>query len=326
MRHLVNFGLLFSFTALAVTGGLAYFQPFSLSVTNIHIIAGFVTLVLVILHIVVRVPYFKNRMTKGKQRVSARLQVVIIGIACGGLVYASIYNQPPASWLIENSYEYKNSAQIVRSSNFVGFDEPAPYSKWIVRKSQDANGSGVSINLGFRTDLNPMPSIAGGADSTVGAMIETLYLEQTLAYSEVPLWEDYRTQRSHILPLWRHRYTLLSGITPSGEVDAVSGATEAHRFALDPYLQSGKENEFVLCVEINAPGDSNDDFQDPLLGQPSLLYTCLIEVDREDPYYLFELTGHGGGDAISTGNIQYDLETIGTAKTMKDLFIVKVEK
>ena len=115
-------------------------------------------------------------------------------------------------------------------------------------------------------------------------MIETLYLEQTLAYSEVPLWEDYRTQRSHILPLWRHRYTLLSGITPSGEVDAVSGATEAHRFALDPYLQSGKENEFVLCVEINAPGDSNDDFQDPLLGQPSLLYTCLVEVDREDPF------------------------------------------
>jgi hypothetical protein len=63
-----------------------------------------------------------------------------------------------------------------------------------------------------------------------------------------------------------------------------------------------------------------------LLGQPSLLYTCLIEVDRGDPYYLFELTGHGGGDAISTGNVQYDLDTIGTAKTMKDLFIVKVEK
>jgi hypothetical protein len=184
----------------------------------------------------------------------------------------------------------------------------------------------VSINLGFRKDLNPMPSIAVWAESTVGAMIETLYLEQTLAYSEVPLWEDYQTQRSHILPLWRHRYTLLSGITPSGEVYAVSGATEAHRFALDPYLQSGKENEFVLCVEINAPGDSNDDFQDPLLGQPSLLYTCLIEVDRGDPYYLFELTGHGGGDAISTGNVQYDLDTIGTAKTMKDLFIVKVEK
>ena len=70
------------------------------------------------------------------------------------------------------------------------------------------------------------------AESTIGSMIETLFLEQSLAYSEVPLWEDYRTQRSHILPLWRHRYTLFSGISPSGEIDAVSGATEAHRFAL----------------------------------------------------------------------------------------------
>jgi len=326
MRHLVNFGLLFSFSALAATGTLAYFQPFSLSVTNIHIIAGFITLVLVILHIVARVPYFRNRITKGKHRLSSRLQLLLIGIACGFLVYTAIYNLPPASWLIENSYEHKNSAQIVRSSNLVGFDQPAPHRKWIVRKSQDGNGNGVSINLSFREDLNPMPSIAVWAESTTGSMIETLYLEQSLAYSEVPLWVDYKTQRSHILPLWRHRYTLLSGIKPSGEVDAVSGATETHRFALDPYLQLGEGNEFVLCVEINAPGDTNNEFSDSLLGQPSLLYTCLVEVDRIEPYYLFDLTGHGGGDAIETGNIQYDLELMGTAKKMKDLFLAKIEK
>jgi hypothetical protein len=208
----------------------------------------------------------------------------------------------------------------------VGFDQPEPHQKWIVRKSQDGNGSGVSINLSFREDLNPMPSIAVWAESTTGSMIETLFLEQSLAYSEVPLWVDYKTQRSHILPLWRHRYTLLSGIKPSGEVDAVSGATETHRFALDPYLQPGEGNEFVLCVEINAPGDTNNEFSDSLLGQPSLLYTCLVEVDRIEPYYLFDLTGHGGGDAIETGNIQYDLDLIGTAKKMKDLFLVKIEK
>ena len=326
MRHLVNFGLLFSFSALAATGTLAYFQPFSLSVTNIHIIAGFITLVLVILHIVARVPYFRNRITKGKQSLSSRIQILMIALACGILVYTAIYNLPPASWLIENSYEHKNSAQIVRSSNLVGFDQPAPHRKWIVRKSQDGNGSGISISLGFREDLNPMPSIAVWAESTIGSMIETLFLEQSLAYSEVPLWEDYKTQRSHILPLWRHRYTLLSGISPSGEIDAVSGATETHRFALDPYLQPGKGNEFVLCVEINAPKDLSNNFPDPLLGQPSLLYTCLVEVDSEQSYYLFELTGHGGGDAIETGNVQYDLEIIDSAKQMKDLFLAKIEQ
>ena len=107
----------------------------------------------------------------------------------------------------------------------------------------------------------------------------------------------YRTQRSHILPLWRHRYTLLSGITPSGS-GCGERSYESHRFALDPYLVAGKENEFVLCVEINAPADTNERHKDPILGQPSLLYSCLIEIDREEPYYLLELTGHGGGDAL----------------------------
>jgi hypothetical protein len=171
-----------------------------------------------------------------------------------------------------------------------------------------------------------MPSIAVWAESSTGSMIETLFLEQSLAYSEVPLWEDYKTKRSHILPLWRHRYTLLSGIKPSGEVDAVSGATESHQFALDPYFEKGKGNEFILCVEINAPEDMTEKFSDPILGQPSLLYTSLIDVDREDPYYLLELTGHGGGDALETGNVQYDLDLIDSAKGMKDLFMAKLEK
>ena len=255
-----------------------------------------------------------------------RKQVLLFGAGFGFLVYAAVAGLPPSSWLIENSYEHKNRAQIVRSSDLVGFDEPSPHRKYIVRKSLEDKGSGLSISLSFQKDLVPMPSIAVWAESTVGSMIETLHLEQSLAYSEVPLWEDYRTERSHILPLWRHRYTLLSGIDPSGEVDAVSGATDSHRFALDPYLALGEGNEFVLCVEINTPRDSNDQFTDPLLGQPSLLYSCLIEVDREEPYYLLELTGHGGGDAMSTGNIQYDLENFSSAKEMKDLFLVKLEK
>jgi len=326
MRHLVNFGLLFSFSALSVTGVLAYLRPFSITVTQIHIIAGFVTLVLVLMHLLARLPYFKNRITKGRQGASLRIQVILFGTVFGFLVYGSVSSIPPSSWLIDNSYEHRNSSQIVRSSSLVGFEEPAPHRKWIVRKSQDDSGSGLSIYLSFQEELNPMPSIAVWAESTTGSMIETLFLEQSLAYSEVPLWEDYKTQRSHILPLWRHRYTLLSGIKPSGEVDAVSGATESHQFALDPYFEKGKGNEFILCVEINAPEDITEKFSDPILGQPSLLYTSLIDVDREDPYYLFELTGHGGGDALETGNVQYDLDLIDTAKEMKDLFMAKLAK
>ena len=102
MRHLVNFGLLFSFSALAVTGVLAYLEPFSLTVTQIHILAGSVTLVLVLLHLLSRLPYFKSRVSKGKQAESMRKQVLLFGAGFGFLVYAAVAGLPPSSWLIEN--------------------------------------------------------------------------------------------------------------------------------------------------------------------------------------------------------------------------------
>lgn len=326
MRHLVNFGLLASFIALAITGGLAYFRPFSLSATQVHVLAGFITLVLVVLHLSARIPYFRKQAKKGKGRDNFRQQLLVLLIVFTGLLYAALENLPPVSWLIDGSYESRNRAEIVRSSSLAGFSEPASHRKLIARVCREENSSGLSLMLHFAEDIINFPAIAVWAESTTGSMIETLYLEQSLAYSPTPLWEDYRTQRHHILPLWRHRYTLLSGIAPDGKADATTGATQSHSYALDPYLRLGLGNEFVLCVEINAPLDPNSDFTDELLGQPSLIYTCLIEVDHDDPYYLLELTGHGGGDAIETGNFQYNFDGIGTALHLRDLFLAKVEK
>jgi cytochrome b561 len=326
MRHLVNFGLLFSFLALAITGGWAYFRPFSLTATQVHLLAGFITLALVVLHLSARLTYFRNRTNKGQGRDGFRKQLLILLILFGGLLYAAVENIPPVSWLIDGSYESRNRAEIVRSSSLAAFSKPAPHRKLIIRDCREKNSSGLSVLLHFPENLKTMPSVAVWAESTTGSMIETLYLEQSLAYSPTPLWEDYRTKRHHILPLWRHRYTLVSGIAPSGDVDSTSGATQSHQYALDPYLVKGQGKEFVLCVEINAPFDSNPSFPDELLGQPSLIYTCLIEVDRDEPYYLFELTGHGGGDAIETGNFQYDFDGIGSALHLRDLFLTKVEK
>ena len=324
MRHLVNFGLLFSFLALAITGSIAYLLPFSLSATQIHILAGAITIVLVILHLSARIPYFRKQTTKRKG--GFRGQLLTLAILTCFLLYASIENLPPVSWLIEGSYESRKRKEIVRTSSLTGFSDPAPHLKLIVRECREQNASGLSLLLQFPQDLKEYPSIAVWAESTNGTMIETLYLEQSLAYSSTPLWKDYRTKRHHILPLWRHRYTLISGINPSGEADATSGATASHKYALDPYLQIGQGNEFILCVEINAPLDPNHRYPDKVLGQPSLLYTALIEVDSDAKYSLLELTGHGGGDAMETGNIQYDLDGFDSALNLRDLFLAKVEK
>jgi len=46
MRHLVNFGLLFCFLTLAVTGVMEFALPFSIVTARVHIVFGLATLVL----------------------------------------------------------------------------------------------------------------------------------------------------------------------------------------------------------------------------------------------------------------------------------------
>ncbi|MCP4509801.1 MAG: hypothetical protein GY826_25790 [Fuerstiella sp.] len=154
-------------------------------------------------------------------------------------------------------------------------------------------------------------------------MIETLYLERELAFADTVDWHGALTRRNHILPIWRNRYTAISGIGPDGKVDAVSGATDTHSFALDRYLVPGRDNDFIVCVEVNVPADPSDNWPDPQIGQPSLLYTAYIKVDKAERYAILELTGHGGG-AENNGNVRYDFDGITTAKDLVDLLLVKL--
>ena len=107
-------------------------------------------------------------------------------------------------------------------------------------------------------------------------------------------------------------------------MDASTGATAGHRFSLDDYLVLGEDKSFVLCVEVNLPGDPNPNYPDPRLGQPSLWYTAYIEPGQANRYALLELTGHGGG-AEAGGAVQYDLEGITTARDLVDLLLAHVD-
>jgi hypothetical protein len=143
-----------------------------------------------------------------------------------------------------------------------------------------------------------------------------------LAHSETPTWGGKQIARHRVLPIWRHRYTLVSGVDPYGEIDAATTATPTHSFSLESYLQLGQQKEFVLWVEINAPHDTNSEFADPQLGQPSTLYSALISLDAPQPYTILELTGFSDPD--SRGELRYELERITTAKELIDLLLVRV--
>ena len=73
---------------------------------------------------------------------------------------------PPASWLVDLSYESRNRKQIVRTSSLTGFGEPAPHRKLVARTPQDPTSHGLSLYLSFPENLEVMPSIAVWAETT----------------------------------------------------------------------------------------------------------------------------------------------------------------
>lgn len=313
MRHFVNFGLLFAFLGLAVTGGMAFALPFSITTTRVHIVFGALTLLLVVLHLVSRTRYFSGKIS-GKG--ASRGMVATVALGSAVVTAAAVAGWWPTGAAIGLGYEARNRAAIVRSSPLAGFlDDGA--TRWIVREPGDPGLPSLALGMRLRGD----PAVAVWVESTIGTMIETLYLPEELAYSEEVEWKGVKTERHRLLPIWRHRHTMVSGVEPSGEVDLYSAATQTHSFQLEQHLKEGKE--FVLCVEVNAGRDPNQAWPDPGLGQPSLLYTAYFEPQAAGGYALLELTAHGGG-AEDGGTLSYDFEGIGSALELVDLLLARV--
>lgn len=317
MRHWVNFGLLFCFLTLATSGLLSYFKPFSLVTTRVHLVFGLLTLLLVGLHLISRVPYFKARINGGK---TSRLLLLTIALSWLALVAVSLWGVWPAKPLQEASYESRHRAEIVRPSPLTGFVNGDDGARLIARQPGKEADTAISLLLRFGEAAEATPALAVWAETTTGSMIETLYLDSKLAFSDAVEWQGVKTRRHQLLPIWRHKYTLVSGIDPLGEIDAFTAATPSHAFALDQYLNSGTSGQFVLCVEVNAVGDTSPVYSDPQLGQPSLLYTAFIDTSKGTKYRLLELTAHGG-EAIESGTLNYDFDGIGSARQLIDLLL-----
>lgn len=319
MRHWVNFGLLFSFLVLSVSGVLAYVLPFSITTARVHIVFGALTILLVALHAISRTRYFSGKLSG---RGAARGMVASIAAGAALLLVLAFYDFWPAKPVMEASYEARRKTEIVRSSALAGFLDVGDAQRFVARNPGEGGDTSVSLMLRFREDLGAPPAIAVWAETDTGTIIETLYLDEALAYAEEVTWQGVQTSRHRLLPIWRHRYTVVSGVDPLGKVDAFAGATPEHAFTLDHNLKHEGGDGFVLCVEVNAVRDPSEAYPDPALGQPSVLYTAFIQPGRGNSYALLELTAHGG-IADEHGSLGYDFAGIGSAKDLIDLLLVK---
>jgi hypothetical protein len=223
------------------------------------------------------------------------------------------------------SYESREREAIVRPSPLAGFAELGEGHRLVGRKPGKGADTSVSLLVRFGDQVKQAPALAVWAETSSGTMIETIYLDDRLAYSEDVKWQGVDAKRHHLLPVWRHKYTMLTGIDPDGEIDAYSAATPEHSFSLDGYLDSDGRKDFVICVEVNAVGDPNEAYPDEVLGQPSLVYAVYVDVSEGAKYRLLEMSSHGG-EAIESGTLNYDFSGITTARELIDLLLVHTEK
>lgn len=319
LRHLVNFGLVFSFVTLGVTGVMGFVLPFDIATTRVHVVFGLLTCLLVGVHIVQRLDYFKAQTVGGAKRSVPTPVLVGMAMVCALLVFGGLRDWGFIRAVIGLGHETRHRAEIVR---------PSPLSASladgggvrVARQQRGTDNVALQVHVAMNDSVGPRPALAIWAESTTGSMIETLYLSGDVAYSDQPEWQGKVTPRKHILPVWRHRYTLVTGIDPDGKVDGVTGATEHHRFSLDAYLQSDA-GEYIIFVEVNAAQDPDAQWLDAHVGQPSVLYSVFVEHGSHARYFLGELIGHGGA-AETSGEISYDLDRLSSARSLVDLILV----
>ncbi|WDE98860.1 DUF4405 domain-containing protein [Lentisphaera profundi] len=300
MRHFVNIALLLCFATLATSGIMSYVLPFDIDTARVHIIFGLATLILIGLHLIGKGKYFKAVLSSKSKISLPKKNLVLIVVIWLALLIASLMNASPAKQIISQSYESRRAHEIVRTNPLMqSLNEKNIHNS--TRLKENTEDKALAIHLNFNSELESAPAMAIWAESKAGTIIENIYLSPELAYSEEVSWNGKKTQRHKLLPIWRQRYTLLTGIDPDGELDLMSGATSSHTFSLEKYLKSDGD-EYVVFVELKEEGFD------------SVIYSTYVDHSEKKQFRLLELTGSSlQTEGAPKGSLNYDTESIKNA-------------
>ena len=268
-RRLVSLFNAILFGVMAVTGVIAFIQPFSIEIIGLHALTGFLFIGVIAGHI------FNNSVALKKYIKSP----VVIGVI-GFTIFTTLlfYYQPAPIKKILGL-----SGNLGPALDLFEMDEkgmtyqytPDPGYKML-----------IDLRTGPAYDLENPPRVAVWLEN------QSLYHIKTLYVSDTP---DSREQ----LPYWAFKVKGWEQAQKEAEeknlsledsVDAVSEATTNGSFDPADYILPTEQNAsmpYRVMIEVNQPNDPSSKLDD----QPSLVYE--VEVDNYDPYtfQLLELVG-----------------------------------
>lgn len=255
---------------MAVTGVIAFIQPFSIEIIGLHALTGFLFIGVVAGHI------FNNSVAL-KKYFKSPVMLGVIGVTL--ITTALFYNQPaPIKKILGLSgnlgpaldlFEMDKNGMTYRYT-------PDPGYKML-----------IDLRTGPAYDLENPPRLAVWLENQSFYHIKTLYVSDT---------PDNREQ----LPYWAFKVKGWEQAQKEAEeknfsledsVDAVSEATANGSFDPADYILPTEQNAsmpYRVMIEVNQPNDPSSKLDD----QPSLVYE--VEVDNYDPYtfQLLELVGY----------------------------------
>lgn len=294
-RRAVSLLTALTFLVLAVTGMLAFIQPFSVGIIGLHALMGFVFIALIGLH-----AFNNSRPLSSYLRSRALWVTLVFTTALTGLFW---WQPAPVKIILGWSGNLGPAMERfeIREDEMVFDYTPSPDYKMR-----------LIVKTGPSYATKPSPQVAIWLENQGGYHIKTLLAPNNL--TEMPYWSFKHAG-------WEKAKREAEQL---GEVDAISSPTPNGSFEPADYIllaPSKDSTPYQLLLEINQAGDN----------QPSLVYT--VEIDNSLPrtFQLLDLRGfpkRGEDDDAGkeSWNLYYVDESFDSAIELIDSALLTIER
>ncbi len=296
-RTLTSLLVACSFAVLAVTGVLAFVQPFSIQIVGLHALIGFFFIALIGLHVV-------NNIRPLKKYLYSRSAWIVLMITAG-LTYYLLQQSGPVKTLLGLSANLGPALErfeLGKEDEMVFHYTPASHYKMR-----------LTVKMGDSYRADDPPHIAIWLENQGGFHIKTLQAPDSPVVGSLPYWSFKRDgwQKAKKQAEEDAGLDIISEATPNGSFDPA-----------DYILPADPENPmpYKLLVEINQPNQQ----------KASLVYS--VEIDNSDPrsFQLLDLVGFPKREDQPDGReawaLYYVDETFNSAVDLIDCALLTIER
>ena len=291
-----------TFLVLAVTGVVAFLQPFSISVVGLHALMGFVFIGIVAVHVL-------NNFRPFKAYLHSWTPVIAVLIT-GGLSLLFFIQPSPVKALLGLSRNLGPALDRFEITGDRMIYRYVPVPDYRMELAVKAGPAFVS---------SQPPHFAIWLENQGGYHIQTLHEPTADATAALPYWAFKRSGWSKAKKEAEEN---------ANDVDVISSPTPNGSFDPADYIRPpdpDKATPYKLLIEINQPGDAHG----PHADQPSLVYA--VEIDPRAPrtFQTLDLVGYPmreDDDDKEQWSLYFVDDSFGSATSLIDSALLTIER